>query len=292
MNASQDPAQSKQFKARGRTRATRQITDEPRALLAHPEIRNRLVDCDFRLLSLRFTDSDVKSVDPRSRNRFIASFFDYTNGRMLLAQGDVAGLDIDSPGSIEVDDVFADPPPSADEFTAAVHVLRYDRAMRGRIDEGSLEPYAPVPPVLDSEMPAGRRDRSVAIGLRENDGARSAHRIAGANMFSRRLIDIGDRFHIPATQALRASPGAGSCPSTGTTGQVTVTVRGPRGARQRPGHSPVRHCPGRWPGGPARTGTTHAGSEDRAARSPHWRLETIIRSAARFPRQRRRPPPA
>ena len=102
MNASQDPAQPEQSKARGRTRATRQITDEPGALLAHREIRNRLVDCDVRLLSLHFTDSDVKSVDPRSRNRFIASFFDYTNGRMLLAQGDVAGLDIDSPGSIEL----------------------------------------------------------------------------------------------------------------------------------------------------------------------------------------------
>ena len=257
MNASQDPAQPEESKARGRTRATRKVTDdhdrehgqvderegppldldvtafgptaddEPRlleALLAHPEIRNRLVDCDFRLLSLRFTDSDVKSVDPCPPNRFTASVVDYTNGRMLLAQGDVAGLDIDSPGSIEVDDVSADPLPSADEFTAAVDVLRHDRTMRARIDEGSLEPYAPMPPVLDSEMPDGRRDRTVAIGLRENDGERSVHRIVGANLFSRRLIDIGDRFHFPPLKPCEPPPGAGSCPSTGSTGQVSVTV--------------------------------------------------------------------
>ncbi len=105
MNASQDAARPEGSRARGRTRATRHGTaendheqgpvderegppldlevtafgptadDEPRlleGLLAHPDIRNRLAECDFRLLSFRLTDSDVNRGDPCPPNRMRA----------------------------------------------------------------------------------------------------------------------------------------------------------------------------------------------------------------------------
>jgi hypothetical protein len=261
MNASHDPDQPQASRAKRRSRSARQspiqhdndhdhdhehdderegpplelevtpfgltADDEPRlreALLAHPEIRGRLADCDYRLLSFQLVDSDEKSVDPCPSSRYVASVFDYTNGRLLLARGDVAGLDFDSPGSIEVEDVSADPLPSADEFAAAVDILRHDRSLRAQIDEGTIEPYAPMPPLVDIEMPDGRRDRTIAVGLRENDGELSSHRIVGANLFSRRLIDLIDDIRFPPLKPCEPPPGSESCASTGSTGQVTITV--------------------------------------------------------------------
>lgn len=257
MNLSQGPVQPEGSRTRRGSRAARRVTpdhdhdegsmderegppldldvtafgptadDESRlleAVLAHPDIRSRLADCDYRLLSFRLTDSDVKSADPCPPNRYVANVFDYTNGRMLVARGDIAGLDLDSPGSMELDDVAADPLPSADEFAAAVDVLRHDRPLRALIDEGSVSPYAPMPPVLDFELPDGRRDRTIAVGLRENDGELSTHRIVGANLFSRCLIDAEDLFHFPPLKPCEPPPSSESCPSTGSIGQVAVTV--------------------------------------------------------------------
>jgi hypothetical protein len=201
--------------------------DEPRlreAVLAHPDIRSRLADCDHRLLTFRLADPDSKTAEPCPPSRFTATVFDYTNGRMLLAQGELGALDPDAPGSLEVDDVAADPLPSAAEFAAAVDVLRHDRPMRARLEAGSVEVYEPMPPVIETELPDGRRDRTVAVGLRENDRESSTHQIVGVNLFSRRVIDLVDRYDFPSLKPCEPPPGAGSCAPSGTTGQVTVTV--------------------------------------------------------------------
>ena len=201
--------------------------DEPRileGLRAHAAIRQHLADTDSRLLSFRLIDAADKSADGCAPDRFEAGVFDYTNGRLLVARGSLASLDLDSPGDIEVADVAADPLPTAEEFEAAVDALRHDRALRARLGEGSLEAYAPMPPTMAVELPDGRIDRTLAVGLLERDGNVVHHRISGVNLFSRRLWDLGDWIDFPPLEPCEPPPASTSCPTSGSTGQVTVTV--------------------------------------------------------------------
>jgi len=193
-------------------------------LRAHAAIRERLADTDSRVLSFRFLDPADKSGDSCPPDSFEAGVFDYTNGRLLVARGSLASLDLDSPGELEINDVAADPLPTAEEFDAAVDALRHDRELRARIGEGSLELYQPMPPTLSVELPDGRIDRTIAIGLRERDGDLFHHRITGVNLFSRRILDVRDWFDFPILEPCEPPPVNVSCPTSGSMGEVTVTV--------------------------------------------------------------------
>jgi hypothetical protein len=201
--------------------------DEPRhleGLRAHEAIRHRLADTDSRLLHFRLVESPDKSAGACPPERFEAGIFDYTNGRLLVARGNLASLDLDSPGELEIADVAADPLPTAEEFEAAVDAIRHDRALRARLAEGSLEVYSPMPPTLSVELPDGRIDRTVAVGLRERDGDRFHHRIAGVNLFGRRLLDYDDWVDFPTLEPCEPPPASTSCPTSGLTGEVTAIV--------------------------------------------------------------------
>ena len=193
------------------------------ALLAHPSVRSLLADSEARIVSFRVDDDGRKGIDPCEPDRFTAAIVDYTNGRTLRTSGSLGALDPSSPGDLVIEDVADDPLPSPDEYADAVDVVRHDREIRAAIDSGRVVPYQPMPPLVSTELPDGRIDRTVAVALRTETDERVDHRVLGTNLFSRRLIDI-DQFQWPDMAVCEPPPASDSCPSTGTTGQVTVAV--------------------------------------------------------------------
>ena len=192
-------------------------------LLAHPSIRSILADAEARIVSFRVDDDGGKSSEPCRPDRFTATIVDYTNGRSLRVAGALASLESSSPGDLEVEDVADDPLPSPEEYADAVDVVRHDRELRAALDTGSLVAYPPMPPLVSTELPDGRIDRAVTVALRTEGDERIDHRVYGVNLFSRRIIDL-DRFHWPDLTVCEPPPASDSCPTTGSTGQVTVAV--------------------------------------------------------------------
>jgi hypothetical protein len=192
-------------------------------LLAHSAVRELLGDAEHRLISLRLADPERKSESPCPPDRFRATIYDYTNGRTLRVTGDLATLDEASPGAVEIEDVADEPLPSAEEFAAAVEVVRHDRELRVRLAAGDIQAYQPMPPLLSRELDDGRIDRAVTVALREQRGEQSSHRIYGVDLFGRHL-EILDRFDFPPLEPCEPPPSAEGCPTSGTAGQVTVTV--------------------------------------------------------------------
>jgi hypothetical protein len=193
------------------------------ALLAHPVVSGVLGDAERRLLSFRVDEGGTKRSEGCAPDRFGATIFDYTNGRALRVTGEIAALDESAFGDISIEDVATDPLPSPEEFADAVEVLRHDREFRRQIDGGDLVAYQPMPPTMSEELPDGRIDRSVAIGLRAEVEGRTDHRLVAANLFGRRLIDL-EGFRWPDLGVCEPPPGNDSCPATGSTGQVNVAV--------------------------------------------------------------------
>ena len=168
-------------------------------------------------------DSDDKRAKPRPPSRFRATIRDDTGHRTLLVEG---GLD--DPGRVAVAESALPPPPSDAEFAAAVKLVRSDAALAGPFAAGRFEPYQPIPALLLEQLPDGRIERRIAVGLLpRGDGAQ--HEIVGVDLARRRVFRFDDRL------APSAHPNdAGLCgvphdagqatAGKGTAGQVWVTV--------------------------------------------------------------------
>ena len=96
--------------------------------------------------------------------------------------------------------------PTREEFEEGVEILLRDEDLAPAIRGRRLVPYAAMPPLIDAELPDGRIERTVAVGLMpQGDGAR--HEIVGANMVYRSVT----RFHegAPARAAVCGAFGRG-----------------------------------------------------------------------------------
>ena len=192
-------------------------------LLGHPAIRALLSDAEARVVSFRLDDDGDKTAAACEPSRFAATIVDYTGGRALRVAGRLAALDAASPGDLEIDDVAEDPLPSPEEYADAIELLRHDRQLRSEIDAGRLVPYQPMPPLVSTELPDGRIDRAVAVALRADREDRADHRVLGASLFSRQLIDIHD-LQWPDQTVCEPPPAWDACPLNGSTGQATISV--------------------------------------------------------------------
>ena len=152
-----------------------------RAVLEHPLVREELGRARHRLLSVRFLEPAAeKPRGPAPPDRYRAAIYDYTNNRVVLATG---SLD-DVRGSLEVSEAGHQPLPTRQEFDEAVEVLLEDGDLGPAIRGRRLEPYRPMPPLIEAELPDGRVERTLAVGLLPRErGAR--HEIVGANMVRR-----------------------------------------------------------------------------------------------------------
>jgi len=195
-------------------------------LIRHSSVQNFLKGKKYRLLFYELVDpeqnTDTKSskaIDAPSLYR--ATFYDYTDNRTIVANWDLNKHRLSS-----ITESSSQPLPSNEEFDEAVKILTKDSAFGSTIDKEKLQVYRPMPPLLKQELPDGRVERTIAIGLLPKDKDLS-HEILGVNMIRESVI----RFEGRAPPMSMASDNTCGLPSAnqpitnkGTPGQVRVTV--------------------------------------------------------------------
>src|SRR5215217_4311371 len=200
------------------------IDEVSRAALDHPSVQEYLRGTRHRLLSVRLLDPAVegKPDEPIPPDRYRATIYDYTNNRVVLAAG---SLD-DIQGSMEVSEAGYQPLPNREEFDEAVEILLEDEDLGPTIREQRLVPYRPMPPLIEAELPDGRVERTLAVGLLPQ-GGKARHEIVGANMIHRTVSRFHDRApeRSLAAAATCGLPNANQAPTTrGLAGQFQVTI--------------------------------------------------------------------
>lgn len=122
------------------------------------ELQSLVKGAKYRLLEFGFIENENKSAPTVPPTRFRAVFYDYTNDRSIVAEGDFAGRE-----ALNVRQEYVNPTPNDEEFAEAVSILQSDKRFSGALGDGSLKTFQPMPPttVLD-----GTIERLVNIGLR------------------------------------------------------------------------------------------------------------------------------
>src|ERR687893_3015629 len=146
------------------------IDEVRRASLEHPAVQERLRGKRSRLLSVQLLEpvGRGKADEAEDPDRYRATFYDYDDNRVVVATGR-----LDAGESVEVSQAGYQPLPTSEEFDEAVEIELEDENLGPAIRDQRLVPYAPMPPLIDAELPDGRVERTVAVGLiAQGDGAR------------------------------------------------------------------------------------------------------------------------
>lgn len=174
----------------------RSICDE------HPSIQSYLQGTRHLLLSLELLDREdipenksgghPKSSEPASPSDFLATYYDYTNNRTVMATGA-----IHDSGCMSVSESDVQPLPSAEEFELAVKIVRDHPELGCLIRENLVRPYRAMPALIETEILDGCMDRTLTVGLlpvKGNTGGSNRsngeplHQIVGVNMSRREVI--------------------------------------------------------------------------------------------------------
>jgi hypothetical protein len=188
------------------------------ATLDDPEVRRRLEGSDYRVLSVAPLDAGPEAEDGAGPTPVQTTVYDYTNERTLV---------IESGKKVAVRETVRQPLPTLDELRAAERRLRADPKLGAGLKEKKLQTYRPMPPLVLDELPDGRVERTVALGVRPANGRRGRHEIVGVKLATGEVV----RFEGGAPRGGLAKgaqcgvSGAGQ-PTTpiGTPGRAKVTV--------------------------------------------------------------------
>ncbi|MDC8449853.1 MAG: hypothetical protein LV473_16060 [Nitrospira sp.] len=168
-------------------------------------------------------DDGAKERKPRPPSRFRATLYDDTNHRTILVDGDLRDV-----RRVDITESALPPHPSNEEFAAAVKMLRGDAMFAARFDSQQIETYQPIPSLALNELPDGRIERRIAVGLLPRGGD-AQHEIVAVDLAHKRIIRFEE--HLPPNAHPRnrdlcgVPHGAGqTTASKGTAGQVWVTV--------------------------------------------------------------------
>jgi len=200
------------------------IEEVSRAALEHPSSQEYLGETRNRLLGFELLEPTLegKADGPVPPERYRATTYDYTNNRVVLTTGR-----LDEPrGSIEVSEAGYQPLPNKEEFDEAVEILGEHHDLGPDVRTQRFLAYRPMPPLVDSELPDGRVERTVAVGLLPQS-SELRHEIVGVNMIHRTVSRFEERAPERALAAAAACglPNAGqSTASRGTPGQYQVTI--------------------------------------------------------------------
>ncbi len=204
-----------------------QVQALAQSVTRHPTMRKYLARTRHRLLHIVLLErrEEPKSARPKPPNRFRATFFDYSNNRTIFVTG---GLP--KPATLEVIESGLQPWPSEDEFHDAVSIIMKNGELGKALREQRLHPYRPMPPLVSEELPDGRVERILAVGLLPREGERG-HEIVGVNMIHRKVIrfEPSERGRAPAMAAAHnpicGLPNAFQSTARGAAGSVWVTVK-------------------------------------------------------------------
>jgi hypothetical protein len=132
------------------------------------------------------------------------------------------------PGRVTTTETAAQPVPSPEEFEAAVAVVAQDAELGPAVRDGKLQPYRAMPPLVNEELPDGRVERTLTVGLLPAEGAADAkHEIVGVNMIRRQVerYQDGAPAGARATEELCGAPSANrSTTGRNVAGQAKITV--------------------------------------------------------------------
>ncbi|HXF45224.1 MAG TPA: hypothetical protein VNK91_03805 [Burkholderiaceae bacterium] len=193
-------------------------------VLAHADVRKRIGRGKARLLYVETLDDDGdKPARPRPPARFRATLYDDAAGRALLVDGSLGDT-----RRVEVTESALPPQPSDAEYAAAVKIVRRDPELGRALEARQLEPYQPIPALALNELPDGRIERRIAVGLLPRGGD-ARHEIVAVDLARRRVIRLEQRLppHTrPRNLGLCGVPRDANQATArkGTAGQVWVTV--------------------------------------------------------------------
>jgi len=191
------------------------------AMLEHPAVQEFLRDTQHRLLAFELVDSPRKTSRPAPPVGYRGTVYDYTNNRTIFVDGRFDNQDL-----VHVSESGIQPLPSSEEFDAAVEMVMEQPEIGRALREQLVQAYRPMPPLVEMELPDGRIERTVTVGLLPRDDT-VRHEIVGVNMIRREVVrfDGGAPEGALAHHTSCGVPNAAqSTASRNTGGQVSVTV--------------------------------------------------------------------
>ena len=196
------------------------IDETKTRLLNNPVLQRYLAGKNYRLLSFDFLESGVKQTTPQPPDRFRAIFFNYVSNSAVIATGSFTSDKVGVSVSLE------QPNPSPEEFDAAVSILMRDPYLGDAIRDGSLQPYPPMPPLVDIDQPVNKVERTLTVGLLPQD-PKWKNEIVGVNMIRETVLRYRDGAPMTAN-AVQANCGVTSAGQSttpaGTPGQFEVVI--------------------------------------------------------------------
>lgn len=184
---------------------TQEMIDAAKAgFLRHPSVRDLLKGIEYRLISFQLIESGMKT-DAAGTDGIKATIFDYTNNRGFDCIGRLDGAEL------QITPLVDQPHPDVDEFDAAVQIAARDKSLGPPIVAGELRPYHPMPPLVYSDVPVGKANRTIAVGLMPK-GTNYLNQIVGVDLIGKKVV----RFPGNAPPAAVANPAACGLTSSGS----------------------------------------------------------------------------
>jgi hypothetical protein len=206
----------------GPSQETMDIVKE--GIRARASVQKYLRGTRNRLLQFGLIETDAKAGSARNvPSRFLAAIYDYNNNRTIGIEGNV-----EAPGADKITVSNEQPVPNDEEFEEALGIVSRDEILGAALSAGELKPYRPMPPVLYADVPGGKVERTVYVGLEQGDGKGFSNEVVGVNMTRRKMV----RYAEGAPPTSRATPEAcgvtnagQSTTANGIAGQYQFTVR-------------------------------------------------------------------
>lgn len=165
-----------------------------------------------------------KAAKPVPPSRFRATFYDDRNQRAILVEGGLA-----EPARFAFSESGLPPAPSETEFEQAVKLVSRDAALGRSLKAGRLQAYQPIPALVLEELPDGRKERHIAVGLLPR-AQNVEHEIVGVDLRNGQITRFDSRTpghsepHPRGLCGVPASAGQQTA-GKGTAGQVWITVK-------------------------------------------------------------------
>lgn len=204
---------------------TQEMLDAAAArLVEQPQVQSYLKGTRNRLLSFGLIVEDEKSEgDTAPPNRYRGTFYDYTNGQAVIAEGS-----FDEPDKVDVTISMTQPLPSNEELDEAVEVLKSDARLGPALVDQRLQVYRPMPPLYLPPKSKGGAERIVNLGLMarnpEDKTLERRNEVVGVNLSRNTVV----RFATGAPPTSKAAPAA----SCGSSASGSSTGRGVAGQYQ------------------------------------------------------------
>jgi hypothetical protein len=169
------------------------------AVMSHEAVQKRLAKTRNRLLSVDLIEPprEDKPLRPKPPEQFRATIYDYTNNVTLFATGSLA-----KPAALELTESAQQPLPTNEEFDEAVRIITEHAELGAGLREQRFFAYRPMPPLVNEQLPDGRIERTITVGLLPREGMKG-HEIVAVNMVRRHVIrfEQSERGRAPETSA-------------------------------------------------------------------------------------------